>query len=226
MKKWVKVLAAAAAAGLLCFGAGMLAAGRSPAQPQITGDLIVTRLADIQELAVTDYTYTNVGKFENRVDFYGWKVPLTTKRFIISYDGAIKAGIEMDGVSAVMDGTKIRITIPKAKILSHEVDTDSIQVFDETKNIFNPITITDYVNFSKDQKAAVEKEALSKGLLAQAQNRAEEVIRQWVDVLREGTHYTVEINGKVGLACKERADGPSLLLEPWGSNVVKDLLCR
>lgn len=36
----------------------------------------------------------------------------------------------------------------------------------------------------------------------------------------------VKINGKAGLACKERADGQPLLLEPCNANVVKDLICR
>lgn len=36
----------------------------------------------------------------------------------------------------------------------------------------------------------------------------------------------VKINGKVALACKERADGQPLLLAPYHNNVVKDLICR
>ena len=42
-------------------------------------------------IAKRGYYYTNMGRFENQVDFYGWKVPFTTKSFIVSYDGVIKA---------------------------------------------------------------------------------------------------------------------------------------
>ena len=36
----------------------------------------------------------------------------------------------------------------------------------------------------------------------------------------------VKINGKNGLACKERAEGPTLSLAPYGKDVVRDLVCR
>lgn len=36
----------------------------------------------------------------------------------------------------------------------------------------------------------------------------------------------VKINGKVGLACKERVCGESLVQEPYNAHVVKDLICR
>lgn len=168
---------------VLFFGIGMWAAGRMSPQAGITDDLISSRIEEISELAVTEYHYTRVGKYEDRLDFYGWKVPLTLKQFIISYDGTIRAGVDLSSAAAEVTGNEVRIKLPAPEILSHEVDSDSITIFDETKNIFNPIRITDYVEFSKDQQAAAEQEALDKGLLSEAQERAETVIRQWVAAL-------------------------------------------
>ena len=86
----------------------------------------------------------------------GWKVPFTTKSFIVSYDGKVKAGIDMNKVDIVIKGKTIHITVPQASILSHEIDEKSIEVFDETKNIFNQISITDYHQFTIDQKEKIE----------------------------------------------------------------------
>ncbi|WP_130863319.1 DUF4230 domain-containing protein [Bacilliculturomica massiliensis] len=194
-----KVLIAAAAA-LIFFGFGVWVAGRPAEGPKITSDLVSSRIEEISELAVTEYRYTNVGKFENRLDFYGWEVPLTMKRFIISYDGTIKAGVDMSQATVkVAANGDISVTLPQAAILSHEIDLESITVFDETKNIFNPIQITDYVDFSKDQQASSENEAVEKGLLAEAQGKAEEVVTQWLAALygnaeNGGPKITVTVN--------------------------------
>ena len=123
----------------------------------MTSDLLSQQIQDISELATVEYNYTNMGKFENQATFYGWKVPFTTKSFIISYDGKIKAGVDMTQVEVNVSKKKIKVTVPKAKILSHEIDEKSIEVFDETKNIFNQISITDYNQFAIDQKDKMEK---------------------------------------------------------------------
>ncbi len=80
-----------------------------------------------------------------------------------------------------MSGQNIDITIPQAKILSHEIDEESIEVFDETKNIFNQISITDYNQFAIDQKESMESKAQEKGLLEEAQNKAQETIQTFVE---------------------------------------------
>lgn len=186
--RWGVVLLAA----VLCFVGGVWFSHRSAA-PVISSKLISQSMEEISQLAVVDYRYTNVGKFENRVDFYGWKVPLTMKRFIIAYDGEMKAGINMSQASVKLQGNKISVTLPKAEILSHDIDTDSIQVFDETKNIFNPITITDYVTFSKDQKQKLEQQAIEKGLLTEAQTKAENVVRNWLSAVTGGDEYEINV---------------------------------
>lgn len=108
----------------------MWPSGEEPTQ--ITSDLLAQQIQDISELATVEYNYTNMGKFENQATFYGWKVPFTTKSFIISYDGKIKAGVDMTQVEVKVNKKKIEVTLPKTKILSHEIDEKSIEVFDET----------------------------------------------------------------------------------------------
>lgn len=149
--------------------------------PDITSELINNRLEDAKELTTLKYHYTNMGQFQNQSDFYGWKVPFTTKSFIVSYDGVINAGVDLDGAMVKVTGKKIQIMIPHAKILSHEIYEESLQVFLEKDSIFNPIKISDYNDFSMDQKQIVEEKAIDKGLLTEADKKSEEAIR---DILR------------------------------------------
>ena len=160
----------------------------------ITSDLLSQQIQGISELASVEYNYTNMGKYENQASFYGWKVPFTTKSFILSYDGKIKAGIDMSLVEVHMSGKNINISIPEAKILSHEIDEKSIEVFDETKNIFNQISITDYNQFAIDQKESMENKAKEKGLLEEAQNKAQETIKTFVkSMYSSDDEYKIEI---------------------------------
>lgn len=160
----------------------------------ITSDLLSQQIQSISELASVEYNYTNMGKFENQATFYGWKVPFTTKSFILSYDGKIKAGIDMSLVEVHMSGKNINISIPETKILSHEIDEKSIEVFDETKNIFNQISITDYNQFAIDQKESMENKTKEKGLLEEAQNKAQETIKTFVESMcSSDDEYKIEI---------------------------------
>ncbi|MEG0367510.1 MAG: DUF4230 domain-containing protein [Coprobacillus sp.] len=147
---------------------------------KITNDLLSQQIQSISELASVEYSYTNMGKFENQATFYGWKVPFTTKSFIVSYDGKIKAGVDMTKVIVKKDGKNINISVPSTKILSHEIDEKSIEVFDETQNIFNQISITDYHQFAIDQKDKMEASVKEKGLLTEAQEKVASVIKTFI----------------------------------------------
>lgn len=176
---------------LLAFWLGALWRGREQ-QPVITSDLLGHQLQTVQELVSVEYHYTNMGKFENQVDFYGWKVPFTTKRFLVSYDGLIKAGVDLSGATVEVDEVQksVTITLPESRILSHEIPEDSIQVFDETRNIFNPITIEDYTGFTRDQKAEVEQRAIDEGLLTGASEKAREAVETLAALLPGSGDYT------------------------------------
>ena len=153
----------------------------------ITSDLLSQQIQSISELASVEYSYTNMGKFENQATFYGWKVPFTTKSFIVSYDGKIKAGIDMTQIDVKVKDNTISIQLPKAKILSHEIDEKSIEVFDETQNIFNQISISDYNQFAIDQKEKMEESVKEKGLLEEAQSKAETTIKTFITTTYKDT---------------------------------------
>lgn len=147
-------------------------------EPEITSTLIFNKLINVRELTTLKYYYTNMGQFENQNTFYGYKVPFTSKKFIVSYDGVIHAGVDLEKMEVKLKDKSIEIKIPPAKILSHEIYEDSLKVFDERESIFNRIDIEDYNNFSKDQKKEVEAKAIKRGLLKEADQEAKNAIEE------------------------------------------------
>lgn len=181
------------------FFLGSVSSSRN-APPTITSDLLSQRLAEAEELVSVEYYYTNMGKFEHQMDFYGWKVPFTTKSFIVSYDGVIKAGVDLAKVQVAVDeaGRTVTVRLPQSGVISHEIPEDTIQVFDETHNIFNQITISDYTGFTRDQKAELEAKAVENGLLARANEKAGAAVESLLDLMPGMEAYTLKVTWPEG----------------------------
>lgn len=194
MKKVKRIVILLLAAVILCAACFFVGKGLGSASParQMSSVVVENSLAEVSELATMNYNYTNMAEFESSKDFYGMKLPFTTKSFIITYDGRIKAGVDLSKAKADVSGSKITVTLPEAQILSHEIDEDSIEVFDESTSIFNPLKVEDYKAFSKDQKKAMEQKAEEKGLLDEARASAVKNVKELLSQLA-GEDYEIEI---------------------------------
>ena len=180
----------------LIFFAGMKFADRN-SEPEISSTALAQQLQEVNELAVLDYNYTKVGKFENSLKLNGWSIPLTKKSFLLTYAGRIQAGVDMSAMEVNMKGKKILVSLPEVRILNNVLDEKSIQVYDETKNIFNPISINDYKTFAAKQKERVEDEAIENGLLSEAATKAQSTIRKFLQMIPEiKDDYTIEVTFK------------------------------
>ena len=177
---------------LAAFLCGLRQASQA-AEPQITGDLLASQLRSVQELVTVSYYYTNMGRFENQVDFYGWKVPFTTKSFIVSYDGVIKAGVDLEQLQVSIGGGEVTVTLPESRIISHEIPEDSLEVFDASDNLFNHITIEDYTAFTQDQKSAMEQRAVDGGLLDRANQEARTAVDSLLRIMPGLEEYTLTV---------------------------------
>lgn len=147
--------------------------------------VISAEIQEIGELATVEYLYTDAGKFEDPAKLFGKEIPFsfTTKSFIAKWDGVIKAGIEIGQIKLEKDDTlkEIVVYMPKAQILSHEIDDTSIETLDEKNGLFNPIKIEDIREFDTVGKEEMEKRAIENGLLIKAQNNAEVIIERLVN---------------------------------------------
>ena len=110
------------------------------------------------------------------------------------WDGSIKAGVDITKVTAEANDTtkEILIHIPEAKILSHEIQEESIETLDEKNGLFNQIKVEDIREFDAISKDAMEQRAIDNGILDKAFENAKEIIYQLVHTeLVEELEYTI-----------------------------------
>lgn len=157
--------------------------GNRQSEPVITSTALTQQLQEVNDLAVLEYNYTKVGEFENSLTLNGWSIPLTKKSFLLTYAGKLTAGVSMEDAKVNVSNSTITVTLPEVEILSNVIDEESIEVYDETKNIFNPISIEDYTAFATQQKAAVEEEAIENGLLSEAATKTQSAIQKFLNMI-------------------------------------------
>lgn len=166
----------------------------------ITSTGIGGTLEDISEMAVEQYSYSAVGRFEED----GWRalglrVPLTGKHFLIAYDGVVKAGvknIEKSDVS-IDDVTRtITIKVSKAEILSNEIEPSSVTVYDQSFNPLNQVRVENYAEFLDGEEKRAEEKAKQNGLLERAQQRVTDLVKAQAEAFLAGSDkdgYEVQV---------------------------------
>lgn len=158
---------------------------------EISLDVINAEIQDIGELVTQEYLYTDAGKFSDPKQIGNINLPFqfTTKSFIAKWDGSIKAGVKMDKITVEVNEAEKEIIVymPKAEILSHEVDEESFEALDEKDGLFNPIEIDDIKEFETKSKELMEERAIENGILDKAIENAQTIISNLIntDVVEE-----------------------------------------
>ena len=180
---------------LIAFVGGMFFANKQT-EPEITSTLIQNRIEQASDLVTTKYHYTKVGKFENSLNLNGWSIPLTNKYFILTFEGEIQLGTDLSKANIEISDSTIHVTVDKPTVISNSIDESSIEVYDETKNIFNPISVSDYKAFAVEQKEKALSEAKKKGLMKTAQKNTEKSIKEIISIIPDTDDYTIEVTFK------------------------------
>ena len=157
----------------------------------ITSTGIGGTLEDISEMAVEQYSYSAVGRFEED----GWRalglrVPLTGKHFLIAYDGVVKAGvknIEKSDVSIDDVTSTVTIKVSKAEILSNEIEPSSVTVYDQSFNPLNQVRVENYAEFLDSEEKRAEDKARENGLLERAQQRVTDLVAAQAEAFLAGS---------------------------------------
>lgn len=152
------------------------------------------QIVSIGELATLEYNYTTLITMKDSHSIKGWNIPLTQKSYIIAVDGTMKIGIDVSDVSvdASEDTKTISITIPKAKILSHELHEDSMEVLEESSGLFNPVSIEDWPTMAIAKKQEIEDEVSESDAFVRAEDDAVRMLQALiVGVVPE--EYTVTV---------------------------------
>lgn len=161
---------------------------------QVSSETVEMELKNIGELATHAGYYTNVQVIKSARQIFGVDIPLTQSQFIFSYDGVVKAGVDFADIEIGVDEGRgqIVVTLPEVKVLSNEIDLDSLEIYDESNNIFHPLNIDD-INVSLiEMQEESEAKAIENGLLESARENAEALLRGMLAGFYDAQRYAIE----------------------------------
>lgn len=135
---------------------------------------VLNRIVHIQELALVKHNYVGVIGYNDSKKIMNLPIPFTEKYFLLKYNGYIKAGVDFERIKVdVNENDKsVHVVMPKAKILDVVIDENSIKVYNESDNAFNPIRISEYNDAMKREKNIMRKDAFDIGILEDANRQA------------------------------------------------------
>lgn len=156
-------------------------------------DLRVDDIRAICELATLECFYNNVAKIEKEAD----NIFQVDRTMWIEYEGKATIGINMNGVVIEIIGDTVKIKMPDAEVLSTDYTFKDDSYVASSDGWLWPNKIS-----TEEQQAAViegqkaMKEAIqnNKGLFLKAEDRAKELIENYITKLGEvaGKEYTIE----------------------------------
>lgn len=177
--------------------------GRGPGdnkKVQLSQAVLEDRLEAVGELVTVKYYYTDMGKYDSSKLIGEVKIPFTTTSFIITFDGVISAGVDLKEAEIAMQGKEVTVALPRGRILSNEIKEDSTVVYDEKNSIFNGLSVADVTNFQSEQKKQMEEKAVANGLIDEAEEKAQSLLKSLWDSLMSGGEfeegYTLHVNFK------------------------------
>ena len=199
MKKFFGILLA------VLLGAALAAGGMYymylKAQPQVDAKGLMERLEESSELTVEKNYYTGIARFSEG------SVPLITKNsFAMKYEAEIDAGFRLEEVTIEVTDDKVIVTVPKAEILSINIDPDSLEFYDNKTSLFK----TDRKEATKmalqEAQKDAEANAARKGLLEAADKRAEVIFKGILEGGVGNREIVVVQKGAEPEAAEEAAD--------------------
>ncbi len=167
---------------------------RPSSSTQITSTMLRNSIENASDLITTEYNYAEVGKYENAHEINGWTIPFTNKNFLLTYQGQVKLGINARDLKITLRNQKVTVDCPPIEVLSNTIDEESVEIYDESMNVFNPISIQDYLNFAAAQKKAALKKIDENGVVDRAKQETERSLRQLLEMIPDiAENYTIEI---------------------------------
>ena len=189
MKKMIALFLALAAI-LSC-----TACGQKEEAPTVEPD--VTEMRAICELSTMDCYSHNVAKyFEKDAQKGFWGIGKKDKHFWVEYSGVVRMGIDASLVNIKVEDTLVTITIPEAKVLKCTVDSDSLSQdsYIVDTDSAKVKAADEVLNFAEAQRQLEETAAKDKTLLANAQQRAKSLLKEYINNIGEavGKEYKID----------------------------------
>ncbi|MBR1598959.1 MAG: DUF4230 domain-containing protein [Lachnospiraceae bacterium] len=175
--------------GILLISLRFIAASRKEPEPEpkLTSSTINQQLASCSTLTTAELTYNGLVHFsEGDIPF------INQNSFSMIYSATAKAGIDVSKADTTVTDTEIIITLPACEIQDINVDSDSIEFYDERTSIFNPSKKNDVVTALQRAEEDVRTNADLDSLIDRATNQSELIIYGMIEPIADGRIITIK----------------------------------
>ena len=153
---------------------------------RIQTDIIREEVKQISKYSAYENNYTSILFYSEANQIFGMDIPLTENRLIATIDGKMNIGIDGEQVDfstktdAEGNVTEVNISLPHSEILDNYTDQETLQIYDEKKNIFNPVKVEDYSGLIVDSEKKEEEKVLRSDLLERSDERIQKLLSSYL----------------------------------------------
>lgn len=167
--KWIRMIVLVAlTAGIFIF---VTTKYKDSREPEITSSFINGKLEAVSELTASRLSYTGLIRYsEGKIPF------LTRNSFSMMYSASLRAGIDLSGVQVQVLDDRVVIRLPDCQVQSVEIDTDSIEFYDEQWALFNWTEKTDIIDTVAEARKDVLEKADIDSLIENAKYQTKKLI--------------------------------------------------
>ncbi|MDO5141846.1 MAG: DUF4230 domain-containing protein [Eubacteriales bacterium] len=155
------------------------------------GKLVKIGFEDIGVLETQVCRTTQVKVVEASRELFGKTIPFTQSKYIYSYDVDVKAGLDLSAVKWSVHDRQIVVALPPVRVTDCTLDPDSFRVYHEQESLFRPIRLEENNAAVSELQQAAQDDALAHGLLEQARNNAEKLLRGFFSDQYDPKEYTI-----------------------------------
>ena len=178
---------------ILFFGLGFVVGHqweiRDDQTPEITEQIIATKIEDCSELATSKLSYNGFVRYEQgNIPF------INRKAFAMGYRADVSAGVDLSQAQVVVEGRDIKVKLPASTIQTIKIDPNSIEFYDSEYSLFAWDNKEDTVEALNAAQTDVETKMNRAELLSKADEQAKEVIEDMLKELTFGKDgYNIEV---------------------------------
>ena len=162
-------------------------------EKEISSAILTDGVRELGLLVTDEYYFTEVVSYSSIKKLWKIDLGITESSFLASYDGVVRAGVDLSAAVIEKDGERKRITVslPPAAITDVDIDPESFQLYSEKAGLGNPISAEDFNNALVELEATARDKALARGLLERADENAHALVRRVVGALVDLNEYTL-----------------------------------
>jgi hypothetical protein len=143
-----------------------------------THSTLLRGIQNVRELATVRQGFQSIVIYEDSRALLGVALPGTTRKFILKYSGMVVCGNDLSAIhlSERFSVNRVRMVVPRSKILDIYADVKTIQVYDQKAGIFTSIHLKDQNREIAANLEEVRQDALQSDILRRADDNTRLVL--------------------------------------------------